>query len=388
MADNFDEQSLTWKVRKVARYTRLYGLRRTTMKVRAQRHLRAKATPWSGRFDNDACATPDRPDRAVAIIGCGNFAFSTIAYYLRKENPGFLRATYDDDPARSESLCTAYNGAYATTEVDDLLDDDAIRLVFISSNHASHATYASALIRAGKAVHIEKPHAVTEAQAEDLANAMQANPDVRVFLGYNRPRSSHHVQASALASGETGPYMLDWFIAGHQIPDHHWYFSDAEGGRVLGNLCHWLDSSLQMIGQEKFFPCKLIPSSRPESRSDFSLTIDCSDGSLVNLSFSAKGHTFEGVREVLSLHRGDALVLLRDFEETRLQKGSTTRVHRTLFRDHGHQANVLNSYRGGVSRGPAAGEPLPYVMNSARVSLAARVALESGKTVSLEAWHG
>ena len=358
------------------------------MKVRSQLHMRsASQSHTMSRVENSACTNSVADTRTVAIIGCGNFAFSTIAYYLKNAEPSFLRATCDIEPSRARSLCRAYNGAYSTTNVEDLLQDPMIKLVFISSNHATHATYASACLAAGKSVHIEKPHAVTHEQLTLLAETIQHHPHQQVFLGYNRPRSSHHRTIVELAAQETGPYMIDWFIAGHKIPDNHWYFAEAEGGRVLGNLCHWLDSSLQTIGQTGFFPCTLIPSSRPTSKSEYSITIDCADGSLVSLSFSAKGHTFEGVREVMSLHRGGTLVLLRDFEETRLQKGSTHRVHRTLFRDHGHQANILNSYNGAIGITASSGEPLSYVMNSGRLSLAARTALETGVQVTLEAWQ-
>lgn len=387
MSTGYQNESAYWKLRKVARYTRLYGPRRTAIKVRAQRHMAASGVAWSGRYENPACQNPDTGDRAVAIVGCGNFAFSNIAYYAQKALPDFLRATYDLQPNRARSLCDIYGGAYATTDFEDILRDEAIRFVFISSNHATHASYASAAIRAGKAVHIEKPHAVTSEQLEDLEKAMREQPEVPVFLGFNRPRSSHHQRALALAANEPGPFLISWFIAGHQIPDDHWYYAKSEGGRVLGNLCHWLDSTLQMIGQEGYFPCSLIPSSRPESKSDYALTIDCANGSLVSLNFSAKGHTFEGVREVMSLHRGDALVLLRDFEETRLQKGATKHVHRTLFRDHGHRANILNSLQEGLRRSPSTGEDVAYVMDSGRLALAARVALESGETVTLDAWQ-
>ena len=33
--------------------------------------------------------------------------------------------------------------------------------------------------------------------------------------------------------------MINWFIAGHAIDEDHWYYKDEEGGRILGNLCHW-----------------------------------------------------------------------------------------------------------------------------------------------------
>ncbi len=384
MDDQLANKSLRWKVKKLLTYVRLFGPRRTLAKVQSQRHLARKAAP-EGRFDNPSCSTPDSSLRQVAIIGCGNFAFSTISYYLHRENPQFLRATFDIDHARAVSLCSSYDGAYATQDVQDILDDEAVQVVFICSNHATHATYAQRFIAAGKAVHIEKPHAVDEQQIVDLAEAMRLHPSVPVFLGYNRPRSSHLLAVTTALTEQDGPSMLSWFVAGHMIPEGHWYFSEPEGGRVLGNLCHWLDASMQLVGENQMFPCRLTPSSRPTSKSDFALTIDCADGSLVTISFSAKGETFEGVREILNAHRGNCLVLLRDFEETRIHIASRRSVHRTPFRDHGHGANILHSYRKGISSGDSVGESMSYVLNSGWLSLAARYALESGEVVTLRA---
>ena len=70
----------------------------------------------------------------------------------------------------------------------DLFDDDSVELVYIASNHASHADYAVRFISAGKNVHIEKPHVVSNEQLIILfGNAV--HPASNVFLGFNRPRS-------------------------------------------------------------------------------------------------------------------------------------------------------------------------------------------------------
>ena len=58
---------------------------------------------------------------------------------------------------------------------------------------------------------------------------------------------------------ESGPMMINWFVAGHEIPDDHWYFKESEGGRILGNLCHWTDLTLQLVGLNNAFPVKLYP---------------------------------------------------------------------------------------------------------------------------------
>ena len=76
-------------------------------------------------------------------------------------------------------------------------------------------------------------------------------------------------------------------------------FDESEGGRVLGNLCHWTDLTLQLVGLESAFPCQIVPSAPPGSKFDFIVSLIFADRSCATITFSAKGHTFEGVREVL-----------------------------------------------------------------------------------------
>jgi hypothetical protein len=124
-----------------------------------------------------------------------------------------------------------------------------------------------------------------------------------------------------------------------------------------------------------------VPGSEPQSRSDFSLSIQCADKSLATFSFSAKGHTFEGVREVLNLHRGDALISLSDFKETRCDIGPQRKIYRSLFRDHGHEVNILNSYNSRSSAGR--GEGVEHILASGAIAIAAREALENGHPTRL-----
>ena len=89
----------------------------------------------------------------------------------------------DVDPARARSLVSRYKGLYATIDPDEIINDPDIDLVFIASNHASHALYAIKALDAGKDVHIEKPHVVSIEQLRDLYAALERNPQCHVFLG-------------------------------------------------------------------------------------------------------------------------------------------------------------------------------------------------------------
>jgi predicted dehydrogenase len=380
VSGDYKNAALFFKVKKAVRYIRLYGLSRTLVKVRGHYHLRAVEGFDGPGWLNRGCRDPDVPARNVAIIGCGNYAFSVIAYYLKKRNPKFLRVTYDIQKSRALSLCKAYGGAKAVAEWREILSDPQVRMVFIASNHASHADYAVACLEAGKHVHIEKPHVVSEEQLDRLLAAMKQYPQAKVFLGFNRPRSCLFKQLQKLLALQPGPLMINWAVVGHEIPDGHWYLDEKEGGRVLGNLCHWTDLTLHLVTLDKAFPCTIVPATPKGEKSDCVVSLIFADRSCASITFSAKGHTFEGVREILNLHKGDIVANLTDFQTLTIDVVEKKTKVRPRHRDHGHEANIVHSLAG-IGKNGEPGEAHTYVAATAKFFLAIRRATDSGEKV-------
>lgn len=176
--------------------------------------------------------------------------------------------------------------------------------------------------------------------------------------------------------------MMNWFIAGHEIPADHWYFDAAEGGRVLGNLCHWTDFVYHLVPAGKRYPIRINPTSAAQSDCDIAVTYTFGDGSIAALTFSAKGHTFEGVREVLSVHRGNLLANLRDFQVLTLEEVARKKRIRLAFRDHGHGDQIRRSYE--VSRDRQMqnhSANVRYVWETGELFLKTREALENRTTI-------
>ena len=177
--------------------------------------------------------------------------------------------------------------------------------------------------------------------------------------------------------------MINWFVAGHAIDDDHWYFKQSEGGRILGNLCHWSDLTLELFDDASRFPCKVVPTSPSGSKSDFVTALEFPDGSLASITFSAKGHTFEGVREILQVHKGGLLAEIRDFKSLSLNRGASRQRLATWHRDHGHEANIENSYLA-VKYAEFGRQPTrKHVLDSASLFLAIRQAHESGLPITV-----
>jgi predicted dehydrogenase len=373
---DYTKEPLGFKIKKVIRYIRMYGPSRTLIKVKSQMHMKSHDV-----FEAEKWINPKGTESGdVAIIGCGNFSFSTIAYYVTNKTKGKIKYVLDTDKSKSLSLAKAYNAYCATTSFQDILTDSSIKLIYIASNHESHAEYAIDAIKHGKSVHIEKPHVVREEQLVRLEKAMLENPKSKVFLGFNRPKSKLFNILSEEMDKQEGNSMLNWFVSGHEIEDGHWYFSEEEGGRILGNLCHWSDLCIHLVGKNNVFPCTISPANCQNEKSNFSLTINFNDGSQAAITFSAKGHTFEGVREYLNVHKGDLLASLQDFHTLSTDVVEKKNNYKLLFRDHGHKENIVTSYENTISANKK-GEDLSYIKGSALLILKIKEAVDTGNVV-------
>src|SRR3954469_15137835 len=95
---DYTQQGLAFKIKKAVRYVRLYGVQRTLIKINGQYHMRRV-------YEKLPPITPQREKhRHVGIIGCGNFDYSHIAYYLKKKYGEVIRGAMDININRAASL--------------------------------------------------------------------------------------------------------------------------------------------------------------------------------------------------------------------------------------------------------------------------------------------
>ena len=265
----------------------------------------------------------------------------------------------------------------------DVIKLPQVTLIYIASNHASHAEYAIEALEADKNVFIEKPHVVSEDQLLRLAGAMSRSRG-KVFLGFNRPGSRFGRLIRQYLERESGAGMYNWFVAGHAIDPNHWYFKPEEGGRVLGNLCHWTDFILRLVPHDTY-PITICPTRVDKSDCDIAVTYTFNDGTVAVITFSAKGHTFEGVMERFSAHKGDALITMDDFKTMTIQVVDRKRRFWNLYREHGHKDNIYRAFEAVRDDLPYDREErLAYVWNTAWLFLKTREALERNEPITIQ----
>jgi hypothetical protein len=95
---DYTQADLSFKIKKTLRYVRLYGISKTYIKIMGQYHKKEKMSFNDVKWTNPDCRNPDSHARCVAIVGCGNYSYSNIAYNIFKTEKNFLRCTYDTLP--------------------------------------------------------------------------------------------------------------------------------------------------------------------------------------------------------------------------------------------------------------------------------------------------
>jgi predicted dehydrogenase len=125
-----------------------------------------------------------KKELGVAVIGAGRIG--TLRARLAAKHPSVrFIAISDADPERARSLAQQTGAAYHCADNDAAIARPEVDAVFVSTPEGEHAAAVRKALDLGKAVLVEKPIALSLADADDiLATVRQTNGTLRV--GYSR----------------------------------------------------------------------------------------------------------------------------------------------------------------------------------------------------------
>lgn len=324
-------------LRKLIRFAGLYGWRRAINKAVA----RTRHTGWRNPF------VQYRP-ADVSVIGCGQFAFSGICFFLRKANGNRFLSAFDTDRQRAESLGRYYGFRQVASAPEDVLDNPALTLLYVVSNHASHTAYAVAGLMRHVDVYVEKPVAVTRAQLVELLTALRQSSG-RLYAGYNRPYAPaiQILRERVKASAANGAFSISYVINGHQLSPDHWYRNPDEGTRICGNLGHWIDLTIHLFawrGLPGWVDVQIAWANPAEPDDNLTVTLTTDRHDIVTMLLTSRSEPFEGISEFINLQYNDLIARIDDFRCLTVWQGVSKQTWRFSPKDVGHERAVLQPF--------------------------------------------
>jgi len=194
-----------------------------------------------------------RNEIRTAVIGSGFIGTVHIEALSRigVRITGLLEASAELGERRAAEL--GLPKSYAN--LDDLLADEAVQVVHVTSPNRLHYSQVKAVLTAGRHVVCEKPLAMTSLESAELV-ALAASSGLVNAVNFNirwYPLNQH--VASLISDGGlgdvrlvTGRYFQDWLLFN---TDWNWRLETEQGGalRAVGDIgSHWLDLTSFLTG--------------------------------------------------------------------------------------------------------------------------------------------
>jgi predicted dehydrogenase len=341
MRASSDAMVITQDIRKVSRFVSIYGFRRTLFKVLGRTRPR-----WF--------RLPQRAHGAdILMIGCGQFSFATIGYFIHKHFGNRFIACYDPDPRKRESFADFYGVSRQHEHTGDLFDARDVRIIYIASNHASHTNYGVNALARDLDVYVEKPLSVNYAQLRQLMTAVRTTKG-RIYAGYNRPFSGAiRDLRQVIGHFPQTPFSINCFVSGHKIPPDHWYRDPAEGTRVCGNIGHWIDLMIHILSWRSLprrFEVTVAYSNEDEPDDNVAITFVSELGDITNIMLSSRCEPFEGINETINLQYGDTIAKIDDFKHMVIWQSERKHTFSYWPKDAGHERAILQPFESRAGR--------------------------------------
>jgi len=273
----------------------------------------------------------------IGLLGAGNFARGVLVPAIKRDLRTQLAALCAANGIRAKSLAKKYGFESCTTHEDEIYSDPSINTVIIATRHHLHAQQIVRALDAGKHVFCEKPLCLTEQELEQIQTAYERAQRC-LMVGFNRRFAPMAQRMEQFVSKFGGPFVMHYRINAGPLPPDHW-INDPEqgGGRILGEVCHFVDFLSFLAGAA---PVTVRANALPASTEnrDVVVSLDFEDRSLGTITYICNGDRAYS-KERIEVFGNGCVAVLDDFRRLDLVRHNRKQSFREWLRQgKGHVA--------------------------------------------------
>ena len=318
----------------------------------------------------------------VGCIGAGGFARGIILPHLQSSDGVMLESVASSTGAAAESARSGFGFAMAESP-SDLMENPNVDAVFILTRHNSHAAYVASALERGKSVFVEKPLAINREQLEIVqvayAERLAGNGLPFLMVGFNRRFSPLTEKLKDFFARRSEPMMVHIRCNAGFIPAGSWIQDPENGGRIVGELCHFVDWARAVVGcPMQTLTAAALPDSGRYHRDNVSVTIGFEDGSVANLLYLANGDRAVA-KEYFEAFCASSIARIDDFKTLSLSRNGKTETLKSR-QDKGHRREMEVTVAA-MKQGKEAPIPFAELMEVTEATFAIEEAIRTQKII-------
>ena len=319
----------------------------------------------------------------VGMIGAGVYAQAMLLPFYKDEGVDF-RAITTASGITARDIAEKYGFNYCAANAADVLDDREVNLVVVATRHDLHAELARRALANGKHVFVEKPLALSDAELDGVLDAA-ANSEGRLMVGYNRRFSPLARAAREFFNGRQAPLSISYRVNAGRIPKSHWLQDPREGGgRIIGEVCHFVDMMQYLTGAlvTRVYAEPVVSRNQEMVDEDnVFITLRFSDGSNGSIAYLSEGDKAMPKERVEIFSEGKSFVL-DDFRSATAYRNGREENIKARQQDKG-QADETRAVCEVVLTGRPAPISLDDLAATTRATFRIRESLRTGQSMTV-----
>jgi predicted dehydrogenase/threonine dehydrogenase-like Zn-dependent dehydrogenase len=298
---------------------------------------------------------PHEQTGRIGFIGAGSFAQKFLIPFAGSW--GTLATVVTSRGITAKNVGEKFKFGRFSTEAQDVLTDPTISSVFIATRHNTHGKLVVAALEAKKHVFVEKPLTIHREDLDGIAEVYRRQSGRILMAGFNRRFSPLGREAKKFFTGHTEPLVVNYRVNAGFIPRDHWTQTEEGGGRILGEVCHFIDFMQFVTGSNPvgvFAECISSPNAKTSNRDNVALTIRFKNGSIGVITYLACGDK-RLPKERIEIFGGGKSFMINDFRDAESYTDDARR--KIKKRGKGHREEVeafFKSIREGLP------SPIPF----------------------------
>jgi polar amino acid transport system substrate-binding protein len=277
----------------------------------------------------------------LGVIGAGGYVPAMLLPHFKAEGVEFSSiATASGISAHD--VGKRFGFAFAVSSAEEVLEDARVNLVVIGTRHDMHAELARKALERDKHVFVEKPLALHDRELQSVIESAGSSAG-KLMVGFNRRFSPLAQRAKDFFAGRETPLSILYRVNAGRIPTEHWVQDEVEGGgRIVGEVCHFIDLMQYLTGAAPVFvfaESMSAKSSKIVDADSVFITLRFADGSHGAVAYLSEGDKALA-KERVEIFGAGRVFVLEDYRRATLYKDGRE-DHVTLkAQDKGQQAQV------------------------------------------------
>lgn len=314
----------------------------------------------------------------IGFIGAGSFAQNILLPNVSKITNLIGVATSHGNT--SFYVAKKYGFIKATTDYNEILNHKDIDTVFIATRHNTHGYYVKKSLEAGKHIFVEKPLCINIKELEEIKSIYQNHTNQNLLVGFNRRFSPFAQKINKMLEPTQKKAINIRVNAGFISPDHWTQDPEIGGGRIIGEVCHFIDLALY-LAQSKI---KIVFANAMNDSYNLLDTVNISlifeNGSIANISYFSNGSK-RIPKERIELFADSMTIIIDDFRKMQIAHKFEKKI-KLFGQDKGHK-NEIETFINSVKKGEQSPISFEEIYMVTKTSFAVIDSIKSGQSITL-----